>query len=84
MDGRTAASTSPLQAALRFHCGQPMIYSTIAKRMFIQINDSLVDPLFTEVENASIQDYLGCDDWEPWEDIPAALDSERLPLRMRC
>jgi hypothetical protein len=67
MDGRTAASTSPLQAALRFHFGQPMIYSTIAKKMFIQINDSLVDPLFTEVEHESVPDYLGYDDWEPWD-----------------
>ncbi len=68
MDGRTAASTSPLQAALRFHLGQPMIYSTIAKKMFIQINDSLVGPLFTEVGRDSIQEYLACDDWEPWDE----------------
>lgn len=67
MDGRTAASSSSLCAALRFHFGQPMIYSTIAKRMFIQINHSLVDPLFTEVETESIHEYLGYDDWEPWD-----------------
>lgn len=70
MDGRKAAATSPLRAALRFHCGQPMIYSTIAKRMFIQINDSLVEPRFTEVERDSVPDYLSYDDWEPWDTAP--------------
>jgi hypothetical protein len=70
MDGREAAASSPLRAALRFHCGQPMIYSTIAKRMFIQINDSLVKPMFTEVERESVQDYLGYDDWQPWDEAP--------------
>lgn len=67
MTGSDAASTSPLQAALRFHFGQPMIYSTIAKRIFIQINDSLADPLFTEVDRDSVYEYLAYDDWEPWE-----------------
>ena len=47
-----------------------MIYSTIAKRMFIQINNSLVEPRFTEVERDSVQDYLGYDDWEPWDAAP--------------
>ncbi len=70
MTGREAASTSPLQAALRFHFGQPMIYSTIAEKVFIQINDSLLAPLFTEVEHQSVHDYLGYDDWEPWDEGP--------------
>jgi hypothetical protein len=47
-----------------------MIYSTLAKKMFIQINDSLVEPLFTEVEREAIPKYLLCDDWEPWKDGP--------------
>lgn len=67
MDGREAASKSLLHAALRFHHGQPMIYSTIAKRMFVQINDSLVDPVFEEITQ-ELEDCLRCDDWEPWVD----------------
>ncbi len=67
MDGRNAARRSHLQAALRFHHGQPMIYSTIAKRMFVQINDSLVDPIFEEI-TSELEDCLSCDDWEPWDD----------------
>lgn len=70
MTGREAASSSRFQAALRFHLGQPMIYSTIAKKVFIQINDSLAEPLFSEVERESINEYLGYDDWEPWDEAP--------------
>ncbi len=69
MYGREAAKRSHLQAALRFHHGQPMIYSTIAKRMFVQINDSLVDPIFEEI-TSELEECLDCDDWEPWDDPP--------------
>jgi hypothetical protein len=68
MYGRTAASKSHFRAALRFHDGQPMIYSTIAKRMFVQTNDSLVAPVFEEIQPELIEDCLSYDDWEPWED----------------
>ncbi len=44
-----------------------MIYSTIAKRMFVQINDSLVDPMFEEI-TSELEECLSCDDWEPWDD----------------
>jgi hypothetical protein len=66
MDGRQAARRSHLQVALRFHFGQPMIYSTIAERMFVQINDSLLHPIFQEI-TSEFEDCLNCDDWEPWE-----------------
>lgn len=67
MDGKEAARRSRLRAALRFHDGQPMIYSTIAKRMFVQINDSLIDPVFEEI-TSELEDCLNCDDWEPWDE----------------
>ncbi|HEU5403397.1 MAG TPA: hypothetical protein VFU86_18720 [Terriglobales bacterium] len=67
MDGRQAADQSHLHVALRFHFGQPMIYSTIAKRLFVQINDSLADPIFEEVIT-DLEDCLNCDDWEPWDE----------------
>lgn len=69
MDGREAAEKSPLHAALRFHHGQPMIYSTIAKRMYVQTNDSLETPLFQEITQ-DFEDCLCCDDWEPWTEPP--------------
>ena len=65
MDGIEAATRSLYHAALRFDCGQPMIYSIIAKRMFVQINDSLVKPIFREI-TVDLEDCLKCDDWEPW------------------
>jgi len=49
MDGREAATKSAYHAALRFHHGQPMIYSTLAERMFVQTNDSLLKPVFEEI-----------------------------------
>ena len=67
MDGRKAATQSPLHAALRFRDGQPMIYSTIANRMFLQINDSLTEPLFVEI-TSGMEECLKCEDWEPWEE----------------
>lgn len=67
MDGREAATKSPLHAALRFHQGQPMIYSTVAKRMYVQTNDSLVMPLFEEITR-EFEECLRCDDWEPWDE----------------
>ena len=69
MDGRKAAQASHLQAALRFHHGQPMIYSTIAKRMFVQINDSLLDPIFEEI-TSGVDECLNREDWEPWDEGP--------------
>jgi hypothetical protein len=44
-----------------------MIYSTIAKKMFIQTNDSLVTPVFEEI-TGECEDYLNRDDWEPWDE----------------
>jgi hypothetical protein len=46
-----------------------MIYSTLAKRMFVQLNDSLVKPIFEEI-TWELEDCLRCDDWEPWDDPP--------------
>jgi hypothetical protein len=70
MNGIEAASKSFFHVALRFHDGQPMIYSTIAKRMFVQTNDSLVTPVFEEI-TWELEDCLSCDDWEPWtEPLP--------------
>jgi hypothetical protein len=70
MYGRLAASKSHFRAALRFHNGQPMIYSTIAERIFVQTNDSLVAPTFEEIQADTIEECLSFDDWEPWEDSP--------------
>jgi hypothetical protein len=67
MNGTEAAQKSRLHAALRFDHGQPMIYSTIAKKMFVQLNDSLVRPTFEEI-TLELEDCLRCDDWEPWDD----------------
>ena len=69
MDGKQAASRSHLRAALRFHEGQPMIYSTIANKMFVQINESLTEPLFEEITDG-MDECLSCEDWEPWEEPP--------------
>jgi len=69
MDGREAATKSFLHAALRFHHGQPMIYSTIAKKMYVQTNDSLEMPVFEEITR-EFEDCLRCDDWEPWVEPP--------------
>lgn len=69
MDGREAATKSVYHAALRFHHGQPMIYSTLAERMFVQTNDSLLKPVFEEI-TLEFEDCLSCDDWEPWSDPP--------------
>jgi hypothetical protein len=69
MDGIEAATKSHFHAALRFHHGQPMIYSTTAKKMFVKINDSLVKPIFEEITQ-EFEDCLNCDDWEPWVDSP--------------
>ncbi len=65
MDGRSAATVSLLHTALRFECGQPMSYSTVAEKMFVQTNDSLEAPVFEEIQRNSIDDYLSCNDWEP-------------------
>jgi hypothetical protein len=70
MNGRRAANKSRFRAALRFDNGQPMIYSTIAERIFVQVNDSLRKPVFEEIERGSIDDCLDHDDWEPWEEPP--------------
>lgn len=70
MDGRRAATESLLHTALRFHNGQPMIYSTIAEKMFVQTNNSLEMPVFEEIGPDSIEDYLNFDDWEPWDEVP--------------
>jgi hypothetical protein len=67
MGGIEAATKSGFRAALRFHNGRPMIYSTIAKKMFIQTNDSLVTPVFEEI-TGECEDYLNRDDWEPWDE----------------
>jgi hypothetical protein len=66
MQGRQAAMKSHLHAALRFHNGRPMIFSTIANKVFVQINDSLEEPLFQEITD-EIEYCLSCDDWEAWE-----------------
>ncbi len=65
MDGRSAATVSLLHTALRFERGQPMIYSTVAEKMFMQTNNSLEAPLFVEIQRDCIDDYLSCNDWEP-------------------
>jgi hypothetical protein len=36
--------------------------------MFVQTNDSLVAPVFEEIQPELIEDCLSYDDWEPWED----------------
>ena len=64
MGGIEAATKSGFHTALRFDNGQPMIYSTIAKKMFIQTNDSLVTPVFEEITR-ECEEYLSRDDWEP-------------------
>jgi hypothetical protein len=69
MEGRRAAAESLLHAALRFHDGQPMIYSTIAEKIFIQMNDSLEAPVFEQIDRGSVEDLLSRDDWEPWDEI---------------
>lgn len=71
MHGRRAATKSLLHAALRFHHGQPMIYSTIAEKIFVQTNNSLETPVFVEIESESVEDCLACSDWEPWDEDPA-------------
>lgn len=65
MDGRSAATVSLLHTALRFERGQPMIYSLLAEKMFVQTNDSLEAPVFEEIQRDVIEDYLSCNDWEP-------------------
>lgn len=65
MDGRCAATVSLLHTALRFERGQPMIYSTVAEKMFMQTNDSLEAPIFEEIQRDCINDFLNCNDWEP-------------------
>ena len=65
MTGIEAATKSPFCAALRFDHGQPMIYSTIANRMFVQTNKSLERPVFEEI-TLEIEVCLSYDDWEPW------------------
>lgn len=67
MVGREAAAKSFSCAALRFHYGQPMIYSTIAEKMYVQTNSSLVKPIFEEV-TWDFEDCLQRDDWEPLEE----------------
>jgi hypothetical protein len=71
MYGRVAASKSHFRAALRFHHGQPMIYSTIAERIFVQTNDSLLAPVFEEIQPDGVEACLRYDDWEPWEEARA-------------
>ena len=70
MDGRKAATESLLHTALRFDHGQPMIYSTLAEKMFVQTNDSLDVPVFEEILRDSIDDYLNYNDWEPLDESP--------------
>ncbi len=67
MSGREAASRSPFHAALRFHDGQPVIYSTIVERMYVQTNYSLEKPVFEEI-TWDFEELLSCEDWEPWDE----------------
>ncbi len=67
MYGREAASKSILHVAVRFQNGQPVIYSTIADRMYVQTNDSLEMPVFEEITQ-EFENYLNCNDWEPLTD----------------
>ncbi len=71
MNGRRAAAVSLLHTALRFERGQPMIYSLLAEKMFVQTNDSLEAPVFEEIQRDVIEDYLRCDDWEPLDESPS-------------
>ena len=48
-----------------------MIYSTIAEKIFVQTSNSLETPVFVEIESESVEDYLACSDWEPWDEDPA-------------
>jgi hypothetical protein len=48
-----------------------MIYSTIAERIFVQTNDSLLAPVFEEIQPDGVEACLRYDDWEPWEESRA-------------
>lgn len=69
MDGRRAATVSLLHTALRFERGQPMIYSILAEKIFVQTNDSLEAPVFEEIQRECIDGYLSCNDWEPLDEL---------------
>lgn len=69
MEGRRAAAESLLHVALRFQNGHPMIYSTVAEKIFVQMNDSLEKPLFRQIDGDSVEDFLRQDDWEPWDEV---------------
>jgi hypothetical protein len=67
MTATEATAQSPYNAAVRQHNGQPMIYSTIARRMFLQSSRPGDEPVFEEVTADEMHSYLGYEDWRPWD-----------------
>lgn len=67
MNAIEAADKSQYKAAVRQQNGKPMIYSTIAKRMFLQTSLPGSEPVFQEIKAEYVDSFLSYADWEPWD-----------------
>jgi len=65
MKATEACAHSQYQAAVRQQNGKPMIYSTLAKRMFLQT--SIAPAEFQEVKKEYVDSFLNYADWQPWD-----------------
>lgn len=67
MKATVACAQSQYLAAVRQHNGKPMIYSSLAGRVFLQTSVPGAPPEFQEVKREYVDSFLNYADWQPWD-----------------
>jgi hypothetical protein len=67
MKAREASAKSPYRAAVRYtDDGRPMLFGERDGRVFIETSATGAEPVFQEVKQQYLQEFLEYADWKPW------------------